>query len=85
MITHRQLIADTGRIDRNALMLFAWQRVRSERALWRRCGRPPPPLRQLIAHELSEAWGWARACRRGRQWGTLYNPRQAAGQFRRAA
>jgi len=73
-IAHRQLVTDRGRLDRNAIMLFAWQRVRRERALHARAGIPCPPLRELLARELREAWGWARAVRRGRISRTLYEP-----------
>jgi hypothetical protein len=77
-IAHRQLATPSGRLDRNAIMLFAWQRVRRERDLHARAGVPCPPLSELLAHELREAWGWARAVRRGRHWGTLYEPGPAA-------
>jgi hypothetical protein len=83
MIAHRKLITDSGRADRNAIMLFAWQRVRRERALHARAGIPCPPPHVLLAQELREAWGWAKAVRRGRAWGTLCEPGRST--IRRAA
>jgi hypothetical protein len=87
-IAHRQLVTDCGRLDRNAVMLFAWQRVRRERALHARAGIPCPPLPELLARELREAWGWARAVRRGRLSGMLCEPgtiKAARATTRRAA
>jgi len=82
-IAHRQLVTATGGLDRNAIMLFAWQRVRRERALHARARIPCPPLPVLLAQELREAWGWARAVRHGRTWGALYAPGRST--IRRAA
>jgi hypothetical protein len=67
-ITHRHLIGDTGRIDLNAVMLFAWQGVRREQALWAKVGASnPPSLREMLSTELANAWGWARTMQRDRR------------------
>jgi hypothetical protein len=69
---YHDLITDAGRLDRSAVMAFAWRRLRLEQQRYRRAGIAAPPVRDLIAAELQQVWGWARAVRDGRRWGTLY-------------
>lgn len=84
-ISHRDMVTPAGRIDRNALMIRAWQCVRREQALWRRAGLEAPPVRELLAHAMANCWGWSKAIQRGLAWGTLHDPRRVDAPMREAA
>jgi hypothetical protein len=79
------LVGDSGRINRSAVLALAWRRTRCERAIHARAGIPCPPWRALLAQELGLAWGWARAIQRGARWGTLHRPDRAAVRRDKAA